>query len=335
MPINLHNRNFLKLLDFQPEEIQFLLNLSRELKRAKFAGCEQQHLRGKNIALIFEKPSTRTRCAFEVACFDQGAKVTCIDSNSQLGYKESIKDTARVLGRFYDGIEFRGFKQEHVEELAAHAGVPVWNGLTDKFHPTQIIADFMTMLEHGNGKQLHQMKLCYLGDGTNNVATSLMVGAAKMGMDFRIAAPGDYFPEKGLVDECKNVAGSTGANISITENLGEAVDGCDFLYGDVWVSMGEPKEVWDERIKVLRPYQVNAEVLKKTNNVEKVRYLHCLPAFHDRETVLGKEISGQYGFDDGIEVTDAVFESDSCIAFDEAENRLHSIKAIMVATLGG
>ena len=333
MSFNLRNRKYTKLLDFTPKEMQFLLDLSRDLKRAKYAGCEQQRLKGKNIALIFEKTSTRTRCSFEVAAYDQGANVTYIGGGSQMGHKESVKDTARVLGRFYDGIEFRGFNQEHVEELAEYAGVPVWNGLTDAFHPTQIIADFMTMLEHGNGKQLHQMKWCYLGDGKNNMGNSLMVGAAKMGMDFRIAAPKSYFPEKWITDECNKIAEQTGAKITLTEDVGQAVKDCDFLYGDVWVSMGEPKEVWDERVGALKPYQVNMDVIKKTGN-PKVKYLHCLPAFHNTETVVGKEVAEQYGLKNGVEVTEDVFESEYCIAFDEAENRMHSIKAIMVATLG-
>ncbi len=333
MSFNLRNRKYTKLLDFTPKEMQFLLDLGRDLKRAKYAGCEQQRLKGKNIALIFEKTSTRTRCAFEVAAFDQGANVTFIGGGSQMGHKESVKDTARVLGRFYDGIEFRGFKQEHVEELAEYAGVPVWNGLTDEFHPTQIIADFMTMVEHGDGKQLHQMKWCYLGDGKNNMGNSLMVGAAKMGMDFRIAAPSSYFPEKWIVDECNKIAEQTGAKITLTEEVGQAVKDCDFLYGDVWVSMGEPKEVWDERVSALKPYQVNMDVIKKTGN-PKVKYLHCLPAFHNTETTVGKEVAEQYGLTNGVEVTEDVFESEYCIAFDEAENRMHSIKAIMVATLG-
>ncbi|MCK5893471.1 MAG: ornithine carbamoyltransferase [Endozoicomonadaceae bacterium] len=333
MSFNLRNRQYTKLLDFTSKEIQFLLDLGRDLKRAKYVGCEQQRLKGKNIALIFEKGSTRTRCAFEVAAFDQGATVTYIGSGSHMGQKESVKDTARVLGRFYDGIEFRGFRQEDVETLAKYSGVPVWNGLTDEFHPTQIIADFMTMLEYGNGKSLNQMKLCYLGDGQNNMGNSLMIGAAKMGVDFRIASPSHYVPKASIIDECKKIAKQTGAKITLTEDVGEAVKECDFLYGDVWVSMGDPKEVWDERIAVLKPYQVNMDVIKKSGNPH-VKYMHCLPAFHNTETVVGKEIAEQYGLPNGIEVTEDVFESEYSIVFDEAENRMHSIKAIMVATLG-
>jgi ornithine carbamoyltransferase len=332
MPVNLRNRNFLKLLDFKTEEIQFLLNLAADLKKAKYTGTEQQLLRGKNIALIFEKSSTRTRCAFEVAALDQGAHVTYLGpSGSQIGQKESMKDTARVLGRMYDGIEYRGYGQAIVEELARYAGVPVWNGLTNEFHPTQILADFMTMIEH-SGKPLNKISFCYLGDARYNMGNSLLVGAAKMGMDFRTAAPKTYQQGKELVATCKIIAKETGAKINITHNVDEAVRGVDFLYTDVWVSMGEPDSVWEERIKLLKPYQVNSQVLKKTGNPD-VKFLHCLPAFHNRETKVGEDIFRKFGLD-GMEVTEDVFESKHSIVFDEAENRLHTIKAVMVATLG-
>lgn len=332
MAFNLRNRNFLKLLDYTPEEIRFLLDLSFSLKKAKYTGTEQENLKGKNIALIFEKTSTRTRCAFEAAAMDQGAGVSYLGpSGSQIGHKESMKDTARVLGRMYDGIEYRGYGQAIVEELGAYAGVPVWNGLTTEFHPTQILADFMTMLEHSS-KPLSQMKFCYLGDARNNMGNSLMVGAAKMGMDFRAAAPASVQPEKELVEKCRAIAATTGAKITITEDVAEAVKDVDFLYTDVWVSMGEAPEVWDERIKLLKPYQVNQKVLELTGNPD-VKFLHCLPAFHNRETKMGEEIYQKFGLD-GLEVTEEVFESDCSIVFDEAENRLHTIKAVMVATMG-
>ncbi len=333
MAFNLRNRNFLKLLDFTPKEIQFLIALSAELKKAKYSGTEQKKLQGKNIALIFEKASTRTRCAFEVAAFDQGAQVSYIGpSGSQIGHKESMKDTARVLGRMYDGIEYRGFGQEIVEELGAHAGVPVWNGLTDEFHPTQILADFLTMLEHGRGKQLHDISFAYLGDARNNMGNSLMVGAAKMGMDIRLVAPKAYWPEAALVKECQHIAQATGAKITLTENVEEGVKGCDFLYTDVWVSMGEAPEAWDERVAIMTPYQVNMDTLAKTGNPH-VKFMHCLPAFHNDDTVIGKEVAEKYGMQ-GLEVTEEVFESEHSIVFDEAENRMHTIKAVMVATLG-
>ncbi|MCU0462242.1 MAG: ornithine carbamoyltransferase [Bacteroidales bacterium] len=332
MKINLHNRHFLKLLDFTTEEINYLLDLSSELKKAKKAGKEKQYLRGKNIALIFEKSSTRTRCAFEVAAYDQGANVTYLGpSGSQIGSKESMKDTARVLGRMYDAIEYRGYGQQIVEELAKYAGVPVWNGLTNEFHPTQILADFLTMQEHSS-RPLNKMVLCYLGDARYNMGNSLMAGSAKMGIDFRIAAPKECQPSAELVAKCNVVAAQTGARITITENVDEAVKGADFLYTDVWVSMGEPDSVWEERIKLLRPYQVNMSVISKTGNPD-VKFLHCLPAFHNRETKVGEDIFKKFGLD-GMEVTDDVFESDHSIVFDEAENRLHTIKAVMVATLG-
>ncbi|MEZ8698291.1 ornithine carbamoyltransferase [Vibrio lentus] len=333
MAFNLRNRNFLKLLDFTPKEIQFLLDLSADLKKAKYAGTEQKKLNGKNIALIFEKASTRTRCAFEVAAFDQGAQVSYLGpSGSQIGQKESMKDTARVLGRMYDGIEYRGFGQSIVEDLGAYAGVPVWNGLTDEFHPTQILADFLTMLEHGRGKHLHQISFAYLGDARNNMGNSLLVGAAKMGMDIRLVAPKAFWPEEQLVEECQAIAQNTGAKITLTEDVAEGVKGCDFLYTDVWVSMGEAPEAWDERVAVMTPYQVNMDVIKLTGNPQ-VKFMHCLPAFHNNETVIGQQVADKYGMN-GLEVTDEVFESDYSIVFDEAENRMHTIKAVMVATLG-
>lgn len=332
MAYNLRNRSFVKLLDFDPKEIKFLLDLSIDLKKAKYAGTEQKKLEGKNIALIFEKASTRTRCAFEVAALDQGAHVTYLGpSGSQIGKKESMKDTARVLGRMYDGIEYRGFGQEVVEDLALYSGVPVWNGLTNEFHPTQILADFMTMMEHSD-KPLSDISFCYLGDARNNMGNSLMVGAAKMGMDFRSAAPKSVQPSDELVAACKEIAKDTGAKITITEDVKEAVKGVDFLYTDVWVSMGEPESVWKERIELLKPYQVNKSTIELTGNPD-VKFLHCLPAFHNRETLVGEEIFQKYGLD-GMEVTEDVFESEHSIVFDEAENRMHTIKAVMVATLG-
>jgi len=332
MAFNLKNRNFLKLLDFTPEEIKFLLQLSADLKKAKYAGTEQPRLKGKNIVLLFEKDSTRTRCAFEVAALDQGAHVTYLGpAGSQMGKKESMKDTARVLGRMYDGIEYRGYAQEIVESLGKYAGVPVWNGLTTEFHPTQILADFLTMIEHSD-KPLHQISFCYLGDARNNMGNSLMVGASKMGMDFRAAAPKECQPDEKLVATCREIAKQTGAKITITDNVEEAVKGVDFLYTDVWVSMGEPAEVWDKRINLLKPYQVNMEVVRKTGNPN-VKFLHCLPAFHNRETTIGEEIFQKYGLE-SMEVTEDVFESPMSIVFDEAENRMHTIKAVMVATLG-
>ena len=332
MTIDLHNRHFLKLLDFTPAEIQYLLDLAAELKKAKKTGTEHQKLKGKNIALIFEKASTRTRCAFEVAAFDQGAHVTYLGpSGSQIGQKESMKDTARVLGAMFDGIEYRGYGQDIVEELAKYAGVPVWNGLTNEFHPTQILADFLTMLEH-SGKPLNKISYCYLGDARYNMGNSLMVGAAKMGMDFRAAAPKACQPARELISKCRDIAKETGAKITITESVEEAVKGVDFLYTDVWVSMGEPDSVWEERIELLRPYQVNSSVLKMTGNPN-VKFLHCLPAFHNRDTKVGEDIFRKFGLD-GMEVTEDVFESNHSIVFDEAENRLHTIKAVMVATLG-
>jgi len=330
---NLRNRHFLTLLDFTPGEIGFLIDLSFTLKKAKYSGTEVPRLKGKNIALIFEKTSTRTRCAFEVAALDQGAGVTYLGpSGTQIGHKESMKDTARVLGRMYDGIEYRGFGQSIVEELAEYSGVPVWNGLTDVYHPTQVLADFMTMMEHSH-KPLNQMKFCYLGDARNNVGNSLMVGAAKVGMDFRAAAPSSVQPEESLVKTCREIAAQTGGSVTITEDVATAVKDADFLYTDVWVSMGEPKEVWEERIKLLTPYQVNKEVLDQTGNPA-VKFLHCLPAFHNRETTVGEDIFQKFGLE-ALEVTEEVFESEHSVVFDEAENRMHTIKAILVATLGG
>ncbi len=332
MAINLKDRNFLKLLDYSTEEIQYLIDLAIKLKAGKKNETEGQNLRGKNIALIFEKSSTRTRCAFEVAALDQGAHVTYLGpSGSQIGHKESMKDTARVLGRMYDGIEYRGFGQDIVEELGEYAGVPVWNGLTTEFHPTQVLADFMTKIEHSD-KKISDITFCYLGDARNNMGNSLLVGGAKMGMDVRLCAPKNNLPEEKLVAQCKEIAKKTGAKITLTENVEEGVKGVDFLYTDVWVSMGEPAEVWEERINLLKPYQVNQKVIELTGNPD-VKFLHCLPAFHNRETKVGEEIYQKYGLD-GMEVTEEVFESDRSIVFDEAENRLHTIKAVMVATLG-
>ena len=332
MSFNLRNRNFLKLLDFTPQEIKHLLQLAADLKRAKYTGIEQPRLKGKNIALIFEKTSTRTRCAFEVAALDQGAHVTYLGpTGTQIGKKESMKDTARVLGRMYDGIEYRGYGQSIVEELGKYAGVPVWNGLTTEFHPTQILADFLTMMEHSD-KPLNQVSFAYMGDAKNNMGNSLMVGAAKMGMDFRAVAPKACWPAAELVAQCREIAKETGAQITLTESVDEGVKGVDFLYTDVWVSMGEPDAVWAERIKLLIPYQVNMAAVKKTGN-PKVKFLHCLPAFHNRETTTGEEIYQKYGID-SMEVSEEVFESPMSVVFDEAENRLHTIKAVMVATLG-
>jgi len=332
MPFNLRNRNFLKELDFTPQEIEFLLDLSIELKKAKYSGTEQQRLKGKNIALIFEKASTRTRCAFEVAALDQGAHVTYLGpEGSHIGKKETMKDTARVLGRMYDGIEYRGFGQAIVEELAKYAGVPVWNGLTNEFHPTQILADFMTMMEHSD-KPLNQVSFCYCGDARFNMGNSLMAGAAKMGMDFRAAAPKKYWPDAKLINQCKEIAKETGAKIFVTEDVNKAVKGVDFIYTDVWVSMGEAPSLWEERIREMLPYQVNKALMEKTGN-PKVKFMHCLPAFHNTDTEVGKDIYNRYKLS-GMEVTEEVFESPASIVFDEAENRLHTIKAVMVATLG-
>ena len=332
MAFNLRNRNFLKLLDFSPKEIQFLLDLAADLKKAKYNGTEQPRLKGKNIALIFEKTSTRTRCAFETAAYDQGAHVTYLGpTGSQIGIKETMKDTARVLGRMYDGIEYRGFAQKTVEELAQYAGVPVWNGLTNEFHPTQILADFLTMSEHVD-KPLREVSYAYLGDARFNMGNSLLVGGAKMGMDVRIVAPKALQPAAELVARCREIARETGARITITDDVDAGVKGCDFIYTDIWVSMGEPDEVWKERIGMLMPYQVNAKLMERTGN-PKCKFMHCLPSYHNRDTRAGEDVYQKFGLD-GIEVTEEVFEGPNSIVFDEAENRMHTIKAVMVATLG-
>lgn len=333
MPHELRNRNFLKLLDFTPEEIRTLLTLAAELKAAKREGREVPLLTGKNIALIFEKTSTRTRTAFEVAAYDQGANVTYLDPmGCQLGHKESAKDTARVLGRIYDGIQYRGYAQEAVETLGRYAGVPVWNGLTDEFHPTQVLADVLTMAEH-SAKPLEEISYCYLGDAANNMGNSLMVGGCKLGMDVRLCAPEELWPEPELVSACQGIADTTGARLTLTDNVDEGVEDVDFLYTDVWLSMGQDTALWAERIQLLRPFQVNADVVAKTGNAD-VKFMHCLPAFHNRETSIGAQLFEEFGLD-GVEVTDEVFESPASIVFDQAENRMHTIKAVMVATLTG
>ncbi len=329
MPVNLKGRHFLSLRDFSSEEIRYLLDLSRDLKSKKRDGIRGNLLDRKNIVLIFEKNSTRTRCAFETAAFDEGGQATFL-TNSQMGKKESIEDTARVLGRFYDGIEFRGFSQETVEELARYAGVPVWNGLTDLYHPTQILADFMTLEEHCP-KPLNKMKLVYAGDARNNMGNSLMIGAAKMGMHFTAVAPKALFPSEALVAEMRKTAGETGGVIELTEDVAEGVKGADAIYTDVWVSMGE-EDQFEERIKMLKPYQVNKRMMELTGNPDCI-FLHCLPAFHDLGTSMGREIHKRFGLE-AMEVTDEVFRSKKSVVFDEAENRLHSIKAVMVATIG-
>jgi ornithine carbamoyltransferase len=332
MAFNLRHRSFLKELDFTPAELKFMVKLAAELKAAKYGGYERPRLTGKNIALIFEKTSTRTRTAFEVAAKDQGAHVTYLEpSGSQIGHKESMKDTARVLGRTFDGIEYRGFSQESVEILAQYPGEPVRNGLPDEFHPTQILADVLTMTEHSD-KHLGEIAFCYLGDARNNMGNSLMVGACKLGMDVRLCAPEHLWPSDELVKTCRGIAADTGARLTLTEDVDEGVGGVDYLYTDVWVSMGEPAEVWQERIDLLKPYQVNMDVVRRTGNPT-VKFLHCLPAFHNRETKVGAEIYEKYGLD-GLEVTEEVFESPHSIVFDQAENRVHTIKAVMVATLG-
>jgi len=330
--LDLRGRNFMKLADFTPAELTYLLDLSAELKAAKRDGTEEQKLVGREIALIFEKDSTRTRCAFEVAAYDQGANVTFIGpSGSHMGHKETVKDTARVLGRMYDAIEYRGFAQETAEELAQWAGVPVYNGLTDEWHPTQILADFLTFREHVP-KPLDEVVFCYLGDARFNMADSYLVGGAKLGMDVRIASPKSLWPRDEIVDLARSVAAETGATITITEDVEEAVRGADVLLTDVWVSMGEPDEVWVERIQLLTPYQVNAAAMAMTGNPD-VKFMHCLPAFHNTETQVGKEIYEKFGME-SLEVTEEVFESPASLVFDEAENRMHTIKAVMVATLG-
>ena len=332
MAFNLKNRNLLTLRDYTPQEIEFLLKLSADLKAAKYAGNEQQCLQGKNIALIFEKDSTRTRISFEVAAFDQGARVTYLGPNgTHIGHKESVKDTARVLGRVYDAIEYRGFGQEIVNELAEYAGVPVYNGLTDEFHPTQILADFLTMREHSD-KPLHEVAYVFVGDAANNMGDSLLLGGAKMGMDVRLCAPKACWPVQWIQDEARAIAEKTGARIMVTEDIDTAVLGVDFVYTDVWVSMGEPQEKWAERIELLMPYQVNAAMMAKTGN-PRVQFMHCLPAFHNTETTVGKEMQEAFGID-AMEVTEEVFESPASIVFDQAENRMHTIKAVLVATLG-
>lgn len=332
MAFNLRNRSFVKEIDFTPKEWKFLLDLAAELKLAKYAGSEQPRLSGKNIALIFEKTSTRTRCAFEVAAFDQGARVTYLDpSGSQIGHKESMEDTARVLGRMYDGIEYRGSAQTNVETLAAYAGVPVWNGLTDEWHPTQMLCDMLTMREH-SGKHDEEISFAYLGDARNNVGNSLLIAGAMMGMDVRIVAPKSLWNDDEVIAKAAEIAEQTGARILHTEDVEAGVKDVDFLYTDVWVSMGEPKETWDERIRMLKGYQVNADVVKATGN-PRVKFMHCLPAFHDRNTKVGEDLFQQTGME-ALEVTDEVFESPASIVFDQAENRMHTIKAVLVATLG-
>jgi ornithine carbamoyltransferase len=333
MAYNLRNRSFLKEIDFKPDELRFLLRLSEALKLAKYAGTETQHLAGKEIALIFEKTSTRTRSAFEVGAFDQGAHVTYLDpSGSQLGHKESVADTAAVLGRMYDAIEFRGNRQTDVEELAAHAGVPVYNGLTDEWHPTQMLADFLTMHEASN-KPYDRISYAFVGDCRFNMGRSLLVMGALMGSDVRLAGPQQLHPPKDVADLAAGIAKRTGARITITEDPGEAVSGVDFIHTDVWVSMGEAKDVWAERVRVLTPYQVNAALLERSGN-RAVKFMHCLPAFHDPNTTMGREIMEHTGMTSGLEVTGEVFNSGASIVFDQAENRLHTIKAILVATLG-
>jgi ornithine carbamoyltransferase len=329
--IDLRGRHFLTLGDYTPEEILYLLDLAAELKAAKRERREERRLEGRNVALIFEKDSTRTRCAFEVAALDQGAHVTFIGpSGSHIGHKETVKDTARVLGRMYDAIEYRGFREEVVDELARYAGVPVYNGLTDEWHPTQILADFLTIREHVP-KPLSEVSFCYLGDARFNMADTYLVGGAKVGMDVRIASPRSLWPADEVVDEARSIAETTGARILITDDVAEAVRGVDAVATDVWVSMGEPADAWAERIELLRPYQVNRELMAMSGNPE-VKFMHCLPAFHNTDTAVGAQLREAYGMD-ALEVTDEVFESAASIVFDEAENRLHTIKAVMVATL--
>jgi ornithine carbamoyltransferase len=333
MSLNLRNRSLLTVQDYTPREFRYLLDLARDLKRAKYAKTEQQHLRGKEICLIFEKTSTRTRCAFEVACYDQGANVTYLDpSGSQMGHKESIADTARVLGRMYDAIEYRGANQADVETLSEYAGVPVYNGLTAEWHPTQMLADFLTMHE-ACGKPYDALTYAFVGDCRFNMGRSLLVMGALMGSDVRLAGPKALHPPKDVVDIANDVAARTGARITITEDEGAAVDGADFVHTDVWVSMGEPKDVWTERVTLLKPYQVNRALLERSGN-PKIKFMHCLPAFHDPNTTVGREMMEHTGMNEGLEVTGDVFESAASIVFDQAENRLHTIKAILVATLG-
>ncbi len=333
MSFNLRNRSLLTVQDYTQREFRYLLDLARDLKRAKYARTEQKHLEGKEICLIFEKSSTRTRCAFEVACYDQGANVTYLDpAGSQIGHKESFRDTARVLGRMYDAIEYRGSSQSGVETLAKYAGVPVYNGLTDEYHPTQMIADLMTMREHSD-KPLNAIKYAYIGDTRSNMGHSLMIAGCLMGMDVRICGPESLWPSAEYQEIARGLAAQYGARLLITDDRYVAVDGVDFIHTDVWVSMGEPKEVWKQRIALLKPYQVNSELMKASDNAH-VRFMHCLPAFHDTETTVGKQIAETYGLTNGLEVTNDVFESEANVAFEQAENRLHTIKALLVATLG-
>lgn len=332
MAFNLKGRSFLKLLDFNQRELRYLLDLSRDLKRAKYAGTEQQHLKGRNICLIFEKSSTRTMCAFEVAAMDQGAGVTYLGpSGSQIGHKESMKDTARVLGRMYDAIEYRGYAQGIVEELAKHAGVPVFNGLTDEFHPTQMLADLLTMREHAD-KPLHDISYAFVGDARSNMGHSLMIAGCLMGMDVRIAAPKENWPSEEFLSPARELEATYGGSLTITDDPEAAVKGCDFIHTDVWVSMGEPAEVWDERIKLLKPYQVNSALMAATGKGS-TRFMHCLPAFHNRETKVGQEIFEKHGIAE-MEVTEEVFESPAGVQFEQAENRMHTIKAVLVSTIG-
>jgi ornithine carbamoyltransferase len=333
MSFNLRNRSLLTVQDYTPREFLYVLDLARDLKRAKYARTEQKHLEGKEICLIFEKTSTRTRCAFEVACYDQGAHVTYLDpSGSQIGHKESFKDTARVLGRMYDAIEYRGSAQEGVETLAKYAGVPVYNGLTDEYHPTQMIADVLTMRERSD-KPITDIKYAYVGDTRSNMGHSLLIVGCLLGMDVRICGPKSLWPADEYRKIADDLAAKSGAKLLVTDDPKAAVKGVDFIHTDVWVSMGEPKDVWKERIKLLTPYQVNAALIKASGNPQ-VKFMHCLPAFHDTETVLGKQIAQDYGMSDGLEVTNDVFESEANIAFEQAENRMHTIKALLVATLG-
>jgi ornithine carbamoyltransferase len=333
MSFNLRNRSLLTVQDYTPREFRYLLDLARDLKRAKYAGTEQKHLDGKEICLIFEKTSTRTRCSFEVACYDQGAHVTYLDpAGSQIGHKESFKDTARVLGRMYDAIEYRGASQEGVAALAANAGVPVFNGLTDEYHPTQMLADVMTMREHSD-RPISEIRYAFMGDTRNNMGHSLMIVGCLMGMDVRLCGPKELWPSDEFTSIARRLQCQSGAKLTITADPRQAVDGVDFIHTDVWVSMGEPKEVWKERIAQLKPYQVNQELMKAGGNPQ-VKFMHCLPAFHDTNTTLGKQVAETYGLTCGVEVTDDVFESEYNIAFEQAENRMHTIKAILVATLG-
>ena len=332
MAFNLRHRNFLKEIDFTKEEFVFLLKLAGDLKAAKYGGYEQPRLKGKNIALIFEKASTRTRCAFEVAAYDQGARVTYLGpEGSQIGHKESMKDTARVLGRMYDGIEYRGFAQQTVETLGKYAGVPVWNGLTDEWHPTQVLADVLTMMEH-SPKRLEEISYCYVGDCRSNMGHSLMMVGCLLGMEVRICGPKSLWAKPDIMEKARELSVQSGARFMLTDEVEMAVKGVDYLHTDVWVSMGEPKEVWEERVRLLKPYQVNARLIELTGN-PRVKFMHCLPSFHNRETKLGEDIFQKTGMD-GLEVTEEVFESERSIVWDQAENRMHTIKAVMLATLG-